>query len=118
MVSVRITMACIVEVIESGTIIHDRCDVLLSATGVLKYSLTQTKCEKPLLTIDSSNWKWPAIEGLSDFKGKILHSARWDASYDFTDKVVAVIGAGSSAIQIVPALTSSSPRLLAPEIGC
>jgi hypothetical protein len=34
-----------VEVIESGTIIHDYCDVLLSATGVLKYSLTKTKCE-------------------------------------------------------------------------
>jgi cation diffusion facilitator CzcD-associated flavoprotein CzcO len=37
----------IVEVVESGTIIHDRCDVLLSATGVLKYSFTEEKCKNP-----------------------------------------------------------------------
>ena len=54
-----------------------------------------------------SNWKWPSIEGLSLFEGKKLHSARWDDSYDFTDKVIAVIGAGSSAIQIVPSLLPS-----------
>lgn len=60
----------------------------------------------------SSNWKWPSIEGLSLFEGKKLHSARWDDSYDFTDKVVAVIGAGSSAIQIVPSLLPSMPQSL------
>jgi cation diffusion facilitator CzcD-associated flavoprotein CzcO len=51
-----------------------------------------------------NNWKWPEIPGLHDFKGKLLHSARWDDSYDFKDKKVAVIGSGSSAIQIVPQL--------------
>ena len=35
----------VVEMVESGTIIHDRCDVLLSATGVLKYFLTEEECE-------------------------------------------------------------------------
>lgn len=25
----------------------------------------------------SSQWKWPDIEGLDCFKGKLLHSARW-----------------------------------------
>jgi cation diffusion facilitator CzcD-associated flavoprotein CzcO len=51
-----------------------------------------------------SNWKWPKLEGLTDFKGQLLHSARWDSSYDFKGKKVAVIGNGSSGIQIVPKL--------------
>jgi cation diffusion facilitator CzcD-associated flavoprotein CzcO len=54
-----------------------------------------------------SNWRWPDIAGLHDFKGKLLHSASWDDSYDFRDKTVAVIGSGSSAIQIVPQLQPS-----------
>lgn len=31
-----------------------------------------------------------------------MHSAGWDTSYDYTDKKVALIGAGSSGIQILP----------------
>jgi Predicted flavoprotein involved in K+ transport len=41
---------------------------------------------------------------LKDFKGHIVHSAVWDHDYDFHDKKVAVIGNGSSAIQIVPSI--------------
>jgi len=51
-----------------------------------------------------SNWRWPDIPGLHDFNGKLLHSAHWDNSYDFQNKTVAIIGSGSSAIQIVPQL--------------
>jgi cation diffusion facilitator CzcD-associated flavoprotein CzcO len=51
-----------------------------------------------------SNWKWPNIEGLQSFQGKLIHSARWDEEYDFTGKKVASIGIGSSGIQIVPQL--------------
>jgi hypothetical protein len=49
-----------------------------------------------------SAWKYPDIEGITSFKGKLLHSASWDESYDFQNKKVAVIGIGSSGIQIVP----------------
>ncbi|KAF5003207.1 hypothetical protein FDECE_10225 [Fusarium decemcellulare] len=51
-----------------------------------------------------NNKKWPEIEGLKDFKGKIMHSADWDTSYDYAGKKMAVIGTGSSAIQIIPAV--------------
>lgn len=51
-----------------------------------------------------SNWKWPDIQGLKTFKGALIHSARWDQEYDFAGKRVAVIGIGSSGIQIVPRL--------------
>lgn len=53
-----------------------------------------------------SNWKWPNIEGLQDFKGKLIHSANWDQDFDFTGKKVANIGIGSSGVQIVPQLAN------------
>lgn len=46
----------------------------------------------------------PDIKGLADFTGKIIHSGKWDKSYDLTGKKVAVIGTGASAIQIVPTI--------------
>lgn len=49
-----------------------------------------------------NNWKWPVIDGLHDFKGALMHSAKWDHSVDFKGKTVGVIGNGSTAVQIVP----------------
>ncbi|KAL3460586.1 hypothetical protein BJX64DRAFT_262573 [Aspergillus heterothallicus] len=72
--------------VDTGEIIEDRCDVVVSASGAL------------------NEWKWPSIPGLHDFKGKLLHSASWDESYDYSGKRVAVIGNGSSGIQIVPGM--------------
>ncbi|KAF6800227.1 cyclohexanone 1,2-monooxygenase [Colletotrichum sojae] len=60
------------------------CHVLISAQGVLVHE------------------SWPSIPGLRDFEGHITHSARWDHSYDYSNKRIAVIGNGSSGIQIVP----------------
>ncbi|KIM76405.1 hypothetical protein PILCRDRAFT_648853 [Piloderma croceum F 1598] len=52
-----------------------------------------------------SQWTWPDIAGLNEFKGTVLHTAQWDESVqDWGTKKVGVIGVGSSAIQIVPAL--------------
>ncbi len=54
---------------------------------------------------------WPRIEGIERFTGKLFHSARWDHSYDFANKRVAVIGTGASAIQFVPELTKTVKSL-------
>jgi len=48
--------------------------------------------------------RWPALPGLDDFDGPVLHSARWDANIPIEGQRVGVIGTGASAIQIVPAL--------------
>ena len=46
---------------------------------------------------------WPkGVTGLENFNGHVTHSARWDHSYDYSNKRIAVIGNGSSGIQIVP----------------
>ncbi|KAI1768018.1 flavin-binding monooxygenase [Hypoxylon sp. FL1150] len=47
---------------------------------------------------------WPEIPGLKSFEGEVMHSARWNESYDFKNKRIGIIGSGSSAIQIVPSL--------------
>jgi cyclohexanone monooxygenase len=65
--------------------------------------------------------KLPAIEGIGDFKGHTFHTSRWD--YDYTrgtssgglsglsDKKIAVIGTGATAIQCVPHIGASAEQL-------
>lgn len=53
----------------------------------------------------------PEIPGIESFKGKIFHSARWDHNYDLTNKHVAVIGTGASAIQFVPEIQPKVAKL-------
>lgn len=58
--------------------------------------------------------KLPGIPGIKDFKGHAFHSSRWDYDYTggdehgglhkLTDKRVAIVGTGASAIQVVPYL--------------
>lgn len=41
-----------------------------------------------------------------------MHTARWDESFDWTDKTVALIGAGSSGIQILPQIQPKAKRVV------
>ena len=42
---------------------------------------------------------------MDEFKGEAFHTAQWKPDYDPTDKVVAIIGTGASAVQAVPNLS-------------
>ena len=44
----------------------------------------------------------PEIDGLNNFKGKIMHSARWDWSYNLEGKKICIIGSGATSAQIIP----------------
>jgi cation diffusion facilitator CzcD-associated flavoprotein CzcO len=66
--------------------------------------------------------KLPAIAGIDEFKGKIFHSARWDYRYTggsyqkpildkLSDKRVAIVGTGATAIQAVPHLGKYAKHL-------
>ncbi len=46
----------------------------------------------------------PDIPGLDDFRGQWCHSAAWDPALDYRGQRVAVVGAGASAFQLVPAI--------------
>lgn len=83
-----------VELEKDGQRFSDWCHVLINGTGFL------------------NSWKWPNIQGLHDFKGQLLHSANWDPTVDWQDKRVAVIGTGSSAIQMVPQIQKTAKHLV------
>ncbi|MGV0742514.1 flavin-containing monooxygenase [Mycolicibacterium sp. XJ870] len=51
------------------------------------------------------------IEGFDDFAGTILRPNAWDDSYDTRSKRVAVIGTGSSGVQIAAALSAEAAGL-------
>lgn len=52
-----------------------------------------------------SNPQLPKIPGIDKFKGKMMHSAKWEHAYDFENKRVACVGTGASSIQLVPELS-------------
>src|SRR5690606_5687899 len=53
----------------------------------------------------------PDIKGLSDFQGKVMHSAEWDQDYDLAGKRVISIGTGGSAIQYCPEIAPKVAHL-------
>ncbi|KAF9893999.1 hypothetical protein FE257_008970 [Aspergillus nanangensis] len=59
-----------------------------------------------------THWKWPDIPGLADFTGDLIHSASWPETVEYQDKRVAVIGNGSSGVQIVPAIQPDVQHLV------
>lgn len=69
-------------------------DVLVTATGVLHHP------------------KLPDIAGAETFAGASFHSARWDDGVSLAGKRVAVIGTGSTGVQIVVATAGVAARLL------
>src|SRR3954454_2383185 len=68
-----------------------RADALIVATGQL---------HRPA---------YPRLQGT--FKGHSFHSAEWDHTYDLTNKRVAVIGTGASAVQFVPEVAKQVAHL-------
>lgn len=77
----------------SGEVKEDAAEFFVNAGGVL------------------NNWKWPDVQGLQNFKGKLMHTACYEEGYDLTGKKVAVLGAGSSGVQCVAKIQKDVERL-------
>lgn len=77
--------------VQDGT--TDTVDFVIAATGVLHHPA------------------YPDIAGLKDFEGPCFHSARWDHSVALEGKRVGIIGTGSTALQIVPAIVDSVAKV-------
>jgi len=54
---------------------------------------------------------YPNIKGIHDFEGSMFHSARWEHDVDLSNKNVAVIGTGASAIQFVPEIAKQASQV-------
>ena len=53
----------------------------------------------------------PALPGLERFEGNAFHTANWDHSDDLSGRRVALIGAGATAVQVVPEIQPRVDRL-------
>jgi cation diffusion facilitator CzcD-associated flavoprotein CzcO/acetyl esterase/lipase len=73
----------------------DVADVVVCATGILRIPRT------------------PEIPGLDTFAGAAFHSAEWDHSVPVDGRRVAVVGAGSTGVQIVSALAGRAAKVVA-----
>ncbi|RVX72389.1 hypothetical protein B0A52_03577 [Exophiala mesophila] len=71
---------------EVGEDIVEECDVFVNASGFFNH------------------WRWPAVPGRETYQGIMAHSANYDPEIDLTGKRVAVIGNGSSGIQVTTAV--------------
>ena len=71
---------------EVGEAFTEECDIFINATGAY------------------NNWHWPTIPGRESFKGQMLHSASWPKGLKLKGQTVALIGNGSTGIQILPAI--------------
>lgn len=71
----------------TSTGVCEQFDIVIAATGLL---------HRPA---------YPNIEGLDSFEGACFHSARWDHSVDLAGRRVGIVGTGSTACQIVGAIT-------------
>ncbi len=69
-------------------------DFVIAATGVLHHPFT------------------PDIPGLDTFGGDVVHTARWDDEIATRDRRIAVIGNGSTGVQIVSALQREAAHIM------
>jgi cation diffusion facilitator CzcD-associated flavoprotein CzcO len=53
----------------------------------------------------------PDIAGIETFGGRIIHTAEWDDSYSFQGRRAAIVGTGSTAVQVVPELAKEVSEL-------
>ncbi|KAL9108508.1 MAG: hypothetical protein Q9227_006723 [Pyrenula ochraceoflavens] len=79
---------------QDGKEIETYADILINASGVL------------------NKWQWPDIEDLGLFRGKLIHTAAWDRNLDWSGKRIALLGNGSSGIQVLPQLQQSAGRVV------
>ncbi|GAA3519327.1 NAD(P)/FAD-dependent oxidoreductase [Aeromicrobium panaciterrae] len=77
--------------VAGGERLHAR--YLLTATGFL------------------SQPKMPDIPGIETFEGKVIHTTKWDDSYDLAGKKAAVIGTGATAVQLIPEIAPALAEL-------
>ena len=65
------------------------CNVLYTCTGYYDYAKGYT----------------PALSGLENFSGRVVHPQQWPADLNYDCKRVVIIGSGATAITLVPAMS-------------
>ncbi len=72
-----------------------RCNFLFMCSGYYSYESGYT----------------PPYPNSESFAGPILHPQKWDASLDYTDKNVVIIGSGATAVTLVPEMSKKARKV-------
>jgi cation diffusion facilitator CzcD-associated flavoprotein CzcO len=74
---------------------------------------SQTHTSRFLVTATGflSQPRLPDIEGVHDFAGEVVHTAKWDDGADLAGRKVAVIGTGATAVQLIPQIADVAEEL-------
>ena len=80
---------------------------VLSAEGGERHEFDVVIAAMGLLSVP----RYPDWPGLASFSGTCFHTARWEPEHDLNGKTVAVVGTGSTAAQVVPAIAPRVGRL-------
>lgn len=78
---------------EAGESFVEECDIFINASGAY------------------NNWRWPTIPNRLSYKGNMMHSATWPKADKITGRTVALIGNGSSGIQILPSILDHADKV-------
>jgi 4-hydroxyacetophenone monooxygenase len=76
-----------------GTVVELDANVVVSAVGVF------------------ANPKFPNLAGRDDFGGKIVHPTQWSSDIDVKGKRVAVLGNGSTGVQLLAPIARDAERV-------
>ncbi|WP_338889110.1 NAD(P)/FAD-dependent oxidoreductase [Rhodococcus sovatensis] len=52
------------------------------------------------------------VEGAADFAGKIVHTTQWDSAIDYEGKRVAIIGNGSTGVQLLSQIAATAESVV------
>ena len=71
----------------------EECDIFINASGAY------------------NNWRWPTIPNRTSFKGTTIHPAVWPKDFEPKGQTIALIGNGSTGIQILPSILDSAKKI-------
>lgn len=94
--------------IEAATFDEDTATWVLTAKGGRKF-----RCNYCVMAVGFlSDTYWPEIPGFERFEGHLIHTSKWPhEGADLVGRRVGVIGAGATAVQLVPEIAKDASRL-------
>jgi cation diffusion facilitator CzcD-associated flavoprotein CzcO len=84
---------------------------VVASTSTHGHATTHTSRFLVTATGFLSQPRLPDIEGVHDFAGEVVHTAKWDDDTDLAGKRVAVIGTGATAVQLIPEIADVASEL-------
>ena len=80
---------------DTGETVQLGCNFLFMCSGYYSY-------DKPYT---------PAIDGLDSFAGPVIHPQLWPEDLDYSNKRVAIIGSGATAMTLVPSMADKAAKV-------